>query len=106
MAGSKLYHVSITLRAQQERDDIIDWYESRQSKLGEQWLIEFERLIERLEDNPLMYSEYLYFVHRAPLRRFPFAVFFVTDTVNYEVEIIAIRHINRDPDSIRKLINI
>ena len=105
MAGNKSYHVSFTLVAQQERDDVMDWYESRPPKFGEQWLIEFERLLDRLEDNALLYSEYLYFVHRAPLRRFPFAVFFVTDTVNYEVEIIAIRHTNRDPDSIHELIN-
>jgi|GEM_PF-6487215 len=47
MAGSKSYHISLTLLAQQERDDIVDWYESQQPKLGKQWLMEFERLPRR-----------------------------------------------------------
>jgi plasmid stabilization system protein ParE len=59
-----------------------------------------------LSDNPYLYPEHLLFVRRAALSKFPYHVFYAVNESAAEVEIIAVLHQSRDPDALRKRINL
>ncbi len=103
--GYRPYATFLTLLAQQERDDAIEWYAKESLLTASKWLDELDRLLVRLEDNPFQYSERLLFIRRAKLARFPYHVFYAIDEGNFFVEIIGIQHTSRDPDIIRRRIN-
>ena len=105
MAGRKLYTTFLTLLAEQERDDAIDWYAKENLITANRWLNEFGHLLDRLENNPFQYAEHLLFIRRAKLAKFPHHVLYAIDEVNFLVEIIGIRHASRDPDVIRRRVN-
>ncbi len=100
-----MYETFLTLLAQQERDDVIEWYVNESPVKARYWLDEFDQLLSRLEDNPFQYAEHLLFIRRAKLHKFPYHVFYAVNEINYTVEIIGIQHTSRDPGIIRRRIN-
>ncbi|AQG80810.1 type II toxin-antitoxin system RelE/ParE family toxin [Spirosoma montaniterrae] len=100
-----MYETFLTFLAQQERDDAIEWFTKESPAQARNWLDEFDRLLDRLENNPFQYAEHLLFIRRAKLHKFPYHVFYAVDEINYSVEIIGIQHTSRDPNIIRRRIN-
>lgn len=105
MAGHKRYTTFLTLLAEQERDDVIEWYANHSLTTANKWLDEFDRLLDRLESNPFQYAEHLLFIRRAKLTTYPYHIFYAIDEVNFFVEIIGVQHTSRDPSIIRRRIN-
>lgn len=105
MAGHKPYATFLTLLAEQERDDAIEWYAKDSLTTANKWLDEFDRLLDRLEINPFQYAEHLLFIRKAKLTTFPYSIFYAIDEVNFLVEIIGVQHASRDPSIIRRRIN-
>lgn len=71
-------------------------YEDQKRGLGGDFLDEVDLIFTRVEHTPLQFPEVEPNVRRALLRRFPFAVYFVTEAG--VVEIIAVLHMRRDPE--------
>ena len=103
--GYRPYTTFLTILAEQERDNAINWYAKESLPTASKWLDELDRLLARLEDNPFQYADHLLFVRRAKLAKFPHHVFYAIDDVNLFVEIIGIQHTSRDPEIIRRRIN-
>lgn len=74
------------------------WYEDQRPGLGHEFLEEVDMVFTRIGRTPLRFPEVEPNVRRALLRRFPFAVYFSKGDV---VEIIAVLHMRRDPESCR-----
>ena len=74
------------------------WYEDQRPGLGHEFLDEVDLVFTRVGQTPLQFPEVEPNVRRALLRRFPFAVYFLEGEV---VEIIAVLHMRRDPETWR-----
>ncbi len=72
-----------------------DWYERRSQGLGDAFVSEIDRLVERIAENPLQFPVLLAEVRRARLSRFPYSLFF--RVAEYECFVLACFHASRDP---------
>jgi plasmid stabilization system protein ParE len=105
MAGN-VYQISITLEAEADKDQIIDWYEAQAQGLGERWLTQFEQALYQLAANPLIYQEEVLFVRKVAVRPFRHNVYFVADTNALTVVILAVLHQHQDPDELLRRLNL
>lgn len=75
------------------------WYEDQKPDLGGAFLEEVDEVLTGVGQTPLQFPEVEPSVRRALLRRFPFAVYFLVEAD--VVEIIAVLHMRRDPETWR-----
>ncbi len=87
---------SLLVRGQAKRDlrQAARWYEKRLSGLGREFVSEVETVVERIEENPLLYQPVHCDVRRAVVQRFPYGVFYRID--QQDIIVFAIVHLNRD----------
>jgi toxin ParE1/3/4 len=73
------------------------WYEHERRGAGDEFIQELDRVFARIQLFPLQFPEVRRDARRALLRRFPYAVFFVSRTA--EVVVVAVLHQRREPTS-------
>ncbi|MCI5066705.1 type II toxin-antitoxin system RelE/ParE family toxin [bacterium] len=99
--------MSFKVRVEPEaRADLVaafDWYESQQEGLGLELLASAEATFSLLERFPEAYYEIYGDFRRAPIRRFPFALFYTIEEES--VRVIGIFHYRRDPDGWKERIS-
>lgn len=78
-----------------ELQDAREWYEARQPGLGDELFVELESVLTRIDGSPRSFAKVHGEVHRALLRRFPYAVFFVVEPD--AMVILAVLHQALDP---------
>jgi plasmid stabilization system protein ParE len=88
--------ITFTKAARQELVHARDWYESESQGLGQRFLNAVDATIERIVANPLQFPIVHKSTRRALLRRFPYALMFVTEAEE-SLTIIACFHGSRDP---------
>jgi plasmid stabilization system protein ParE len=80
------------------RDDIdaaYTHYQTRSAGLGERFLASLQRTSGLVEANPLLYGEVAPGIRAAPLRRFPYLVYY--RELPHQVIVIGVRHGRDDP---------
>ena len=80
------------------RDDVrraFLWYEQQLSGLGTGFLDEVQRVVAQMSANPDRYGFAEGDVHVAPLKRFPFAVYY--RILPNGLRVLAVLHSSRDP---------
>ena len=85
------------IEAENELDQAFQWYQKRRDGLGLSFLRCVEESLERIRRSPESYPVVYRHVRQVLVRRFPFAIYFVTDVE--AVAIIAVFHSSRDPSS-------
>ena len=88
--------VIFTPIARQELIEARDWYESRSPDLGRSFLAAVDVAVERISSNPAQFPVVYKNIRRALLRRFPYALMFVTEADD-SITVIACFHGSRDP---------
>jgi plasmid stabilization system protein ParE len=83
--------------AQAEFNAAHKWYEQKRAGLGEEFSEEVHRVFDRILVTPKLYSCVYKDVRRAPVHRFPYAVFY--QILPDRIRIIAVFHDRRDPSS-------
>ena len=87
-----------------EADDDVagsyDWYESQEPGLGEDFLRSVEVCVRGIQRYPEMYPAAIDEFRRAPIRRFPFEIFYEV-TVD-SITIYSLFHCSQDPQKWRK----
>ena len=78
-----------------EIDEAASWYEERQPGLREAFLESIDGTLSRLQENPLLYPVAHLDIRRAPLRRFPYGVYYLL--IEEEIHVIAVVHDARHP---------
>ena len=81
--------------AEQEFREAVLWYENQRTGLGSEFVLSIDESIERIRKSPEAYPEIYGHVRKIVVRRFPFAVFY--DTTSLELRVIAVFHSRRDP---------
>ena len=84
--------VSIALT---ELVEAMEWYERKQTGLGNDLLTDYDRTAARIREYPYAVPVILNHARRFPLSRFPYAVWYAIDGDTVVVE--AVVHQNRDP---------
>jgi plasmid stabilization system protein ParE len=77
------------------------WYEQQREGLGTRFVVELDTVLDRVGTYPLQFPIVEGPVRRALLRRFPYAVYFVTEDEGGCPAILAVLHQHRDPDAWR-----
>jgi plasmid stabilization system protein ParE len=87
----------LILRAEAEADveAAYHWYEERNPGLGAEFLRAVEASLSSIERDPELYPKHYKRAHRALLRRFPYALFYVI--APDLVEVIGCIHTRRHP---------
>ena len=82
-------------QARQEFDAAGDWYERERPGLGQAFLAEVERVLQRVVSNPEAFPEVLEGVRKAVIKRFPYCLYF---RVRGEaIVVLAVFHAARNP---------
>ena len=90
-----MFGVIFTRAARAELIEAQDWYDAEAAGLGRHFREAMDTLTGRMSTNPQQFPIAFKSVRRAPLRRFPYGLFFVVtgDTLF----VIACFHASRDP---------
>lgn len=83
--------------------DARDWYESRSSGLGEDFLLMAYAAFSELSEFPEQYAKVYSHYRRALLRRFPYSVYYLIaqDTVT----VYGVFHSSRDPQAVTGMLS-
>ena len=96
------FEVVLQREAQIDLDEIFLWYEEQKVGLGFEFLKEFENAINKVSHNP-HYASYIEADARVTsLKKFPYQVIYRTDEIKWQVRIIAIIHLRRNPEWFRQ----
>jgi len=89
------FQVLFRPEAKADLNTAFDWYEGQLSGLGREFLMAVDLSLAILERSPEIYQKTYKDVRRMPLKRFPFAVFYVFRTEI--IQILAVLHARKDP---------
>jgi plasmid stabilization system protein ParE len=76
--------------AEDDVDTAYGWYEGQRAGLGDQFLEALRELVDRLQDNPQLYGVFRRDIRAAPLRRFPYVVYYRDR--GSDILVIAVQH--------------
>ena len=85
---------------ERDLDEAATWYEERRSGLREEFLEEIGSALSRVQGNPRLYPVVHLDIHRAPVRRFPYGVFYAL--IGDEIHVLAVVHDARHPSVWRR----
>ena len=74
------------------------WYNEQQAGLGKRFRNALTETIALFRDQPLLFAERYRGVRLAPLKKFPYLVYFVFDEQQQRIVIIAVLHGGRNPE--------
>jgi hypothetical protein len=86
-------------------EDVIagyEWYESKNSGLGDEFLHMVYAKAGEISRNPLVNSKVHHEFRRQLIRRFPYAIYYIAE--EKDVIVCGIFHCARDPGQIRKIL--
>ena len=81
-----------------------EWYEGQLDGLGYELLASAEATLTLIEQSPEVFQIVYKQVRKAPLRRFPFAILYVTKK-EHTAHVIAVFHARKDPDGWKERIS-
>src|SRR5207253_2189401 len=89
------YQIIVRPEAEHEIQEAFDWYEERSEGLGAEFLRAADACLSGVQRSPESYQVVHDEVHRALLRRFPYALFYLVreDTII----VLACFHVKRNP---------
>jgi plasmid stabilization system protein ParE len=87
--------VIFTPEAEDDVAKSFNWYESREPGLGEEFLRSTEACIRGIQRHPEMYPFAIDEFRRAPIRRFPFEIFY--EPAAKTITIYSVFHCSQDP---------
>jgi len=67
---------ALTAEAEADLEEAAGWYERRRAGLGRDLVARVHEMLARVADFPDLYPEVHTGVRRAPLRRFPYGIFY------------------------------
>ena len=81
--------------AREEFDDAFDWYEDERAGLGVAFDASVRETYARIIDRPRLFQVVLADIRRAPVRRFPYLIFYRVEPD--QIVVLSVFHTSRDP---------
>lgn len=85
-------------RANRDLSQAFEYYESEQPGLGERFIDEFRRAVDRIIAHPSAWSILDGEIRKCRLNRFPYGVIYKVDEPSNRIYILAVAHLKRHPD--------
>lgn len=82
--------------AQEEVKDAYLYYESNSPGLGDKFLDSLDTLFDLISENPKLYSTDFNEIRKAPLKKFPFSIYY--EIVGDKILVYSVFHQKRNPD--------
>ena len=91
----------LIVRPEAERDlaEAHDWYESKVTALGSEFLLAIDAALSSIQRTPELYQVVYKNLRRALIRRFPYGIFYLVEETR--IVVIAVMHARRDPGTWR-----
>jgi len=89
------YEIIIRPEAAREVQGAFDWYEEKSEGLGHEFLRAADACLSGVKRNPLAFPIVYEQIHRALLRKFPYALFYVVE--EERIVVLACFHAKRNP---------
>jgi len=98
------YSVLIGQRATFDLEEAIEYYNSKKTDLGIEFLIEFHDLAEFVSKSPKINQKVYKFYRRFKLKRFPYLVYYYLEdrTSDKRMVIIRINHSRKDQEKLKE----
>ncbi|WP_436415996.1 type II toxin-antitoxin system RelE/ParE family toxin [Petrimonas sp.] len=93
------YKISISLRAQQEIDDAIGYYQLHSLKAPALFIEEVRNTFKILAQNPFFAVKYKN-VRAIKIKKFPYSLYFIVNKSKKTVRILACFHTKRNPEKL------
>jgi len=91
----KTYRLIINPFAELDLQSAFEWYDLQKEGLGEEFILEVDKTINRIIQNPNQFSVVKKFIRMAVVKRFPFGIFYlIKDDI---INVFAIFHFSRNP---------
>ena len=90
--------VRILKLAQDELDDVVAYYESEQSGLGERFRFEVHRSLNRIAAFPAAYQLVSRRMRRCLVSKFPYGIIYRDGGPGQMILVVAFSHLHRKPD--------
>lgn len=87
--------VRVRPEAARDLEDAAAWYEEQRGGLGQEFLDEVRRSLQRVAEQPELYPTMHRKTRRALTHRFPFGVFYRVEASS--IVVVAVMHGSRDP---------
>ena len=97
-----MFDVVFSETAENDLDEIAEWYEAIRQGLKDEFLLCVEGEVEIIRRAPLIYSEYFLNVRKAKTNKFPYGIYYMVE--DKRVVILAIAHQKRSIRVIKKKI--
>src|SRR4051812_33451870 len=88
--------------AEENLEEIFDYYETRRPGWGDVLLTEFRRAVDRILQFPHGWHPLNDNYRRCELHRFPYGMVYLIDEQRQEIRVQCVMHLHRDPDEWRK----
>jgi plasmid stabilization system protein ParE len=89
--------IVLTAEAEADVEEAAMWYEQRSDGLGVRYVSRVREVLARVSDNPELCPEVHGGLRRAPVRRFPYGVFYRRR--EDRIEVVAVFHDRRNPSA-------
>jgi len=96
------YQLQVNRKAEKDAEEAIDWYEKQSSGLGIEFLLEFLSLSDSIVQKPSFFTLKTPPYRRALMDKFPYAIYFAINEPQKEVVLLAVWHVKRDPEKLKK----
>jgi plasmid stabilization system protein ParE len=98
------YSVLFTPSADVDLEDAFKWYESQKPLLGWEFRENVSHCIDKIMNDRVDYQVYADAIRKIKLERFPYKLYYLKDSKEKEITVLALFHIKRNPEEIKKLV--
>ncbi len=98
------YKLIITDDTDNDIENAMDWYESKQRGLGKRYLLSIKACIKLIVKNPFAFAELYLQIRKANTNKFPYSLYFRVNEESSEVIIFAVIHNSRSEKNWKKRI--
>lgn len=95
------YKLVLHKEAGQDIEEAIDWYSKQLDGLGNQFYAKLTDKLEKLKENPQLWSVRYDEVHCVIVNVFPYLIHYIIEESEKKVVVLGVLHTSKDPDNWR-----
>jgi plasmid stabilization system protein ParE len=93
-----MYNLYLSPDAELDLKEAIDWYEEQRIGLGQEFLAHIDTALNKLKNNPKLYTLVYKNVRTVLIKKFPYCIFYTLKEEPNSIQIFAIFHTKRNPE--------
>jgi len=96
------YTLVFSKESDQDIEEVIDWYNEQQDGLGNHFYTLLKDKLEKLKENPHLWSVRYDEVHCAIVNVFPYLIHYIIEESMQKVVVLGVLHTSKNPDDWKK----